>query len=120
MKAPQFVYKAVILKIVDGDTIDVEIDLGFHVFTKQRLRLCNIDAFEKNDKDPLKRALALKATNRVNELIPVGSAVILESFKQDKYGRFLAEVYSISPPSNSINAILVEENLAVPYFGGKK
>lgn len=120
MKKPQFTYKAVILKIVDGDTIDVEIDLGFHAFTKQRMRLCNIDTFEKNDKDPLKRALALKATNRVIELIPVGSIVILESFKQDKYGRFLAEVYSISSPSISVNAILVEENLAVPYFGGKK
>lgn len=116
MKNPSYVYRAKITKVVDGDTVDVIIDLGFGVSFNTRLRLSGIDTMETNDRDAVKKALGLKAKERVKELL-VGKEVTLQSFKADKYGRYLAEIYV---DGLMVNNQLITEGLAVPYHGGTK
>jgi len=116
MKNPSYAYKAKIINIVDGDTVDAVIDLGFGVMFNTRLRLNGIDTMETNDKDAAKKALGLKAKERVKELL-TNKDVALQSFKEDKYGRYLAEIYV---NDIQVNQLLINEGLAVPYFGGTK
>ena len=116
MKNPSYVYKAKIINVVDGDTVDAIIDLGFGVSFNTRLRLSGIDTMETNDKDATKKALGLKAKERVKELL-TNKDVTLQSFKEDKYGRYLAEIYV---NDIQVNQLLINEGLAVPYFGGTK
>ena len=116
----RYSYKAEILNVIDGDTVDAKIDLGFNVCVYHRLRLNGIDTPEKNDKDPAIRAQANTARQRLLELCPVGSIVTLETFKPDKYGRYLADIYTMTHPDNSVNHMLVEEQLAKPYNGGSR
>ena len=119
MTKTRYTYKAEILKVVDGDTVDVKIDLGFSVYVIHRIRLNGIDTPEKNDKDAEVRALADVAHKRLLELCPVGSTVTLETFKADKYGRYLADIYT-ETHTDSVNQLLVEEQLAKPYNGGSR
>ena len=79
-------YKATVVKIVDGDTIDVDIDLGFYMVTRQRLRINRIDTPERGQDG------FHEATDRVKELCPVGSQVVVSTSKAGKFGRWIAEV----------------------------
>ena len=112
----QYIYNAKITNVVDGDTVDAEVDLGFTVFVRVRFRLYGIDTMETNDKDVAKREQGLKAKQYVHNAL-LGKDVTLESFKTDKYGRWLAEIFV---DGNSINKQLLTEGLAVEYFGGAK
>lgn len=87
---PSYTYRGTVLKVVDGDTIDVQVDLGFDVSIKQRLRLLNVFAAERND------ALGKVHTAALAKLLPDGSKVTVrtEKDKTDKYGRYVAEVWS--------------------------
>lgn len=106
-------YQAIILRWVDGDTVDLKIDLGFHMTVTDRFRLAGIDTPERG------KPGYFEAIERVNKIAPVGSTVEVETFKpvQDKYGRYLAHLY-VGP--NSISNMLIAEKLAVYYDGGKK
>lgn len=108
----KYVYHATILNIVDGDTVDAEVDLGFNIFFKLRLRLNGINTMELRDPDPAKRELSVRAKTRITELL-LGRKVIIESRKIDKYGRYLADIYL---DSVNINQQLITEGLAVPYM----
>lgn len=108
----QYVYHAHIINVVDGDTIDANVDLGFNVFFKVRLRLNGIDTPELRDSNPELKALGFKAKQRVIELIK-DRMVVIESRKVDKYGRYLADVYL---NSININQQLISEGLAVPFM----
>lgn len=115
-----YYYDAVVNNVVDGDTIDVAVDLGFNIFTNMRLRLNGIDTKETNSKIAEDRELAQKAKEFVIHKI-LNKKVLLETFKPDKYGRYLANVYiDNNIDSFSINTMLINEGLAVPYFGGAK
>jgi micrococcal nuclease len=107
----EYIYKAKVLNIVDGDTIDVEIDLGFYMYFRTRLRLSGINTPELRDKDPIVRNLAQVAKQFLVMKI-LDKQVIIHSYKKDKYGRFLAEVYL---GDENINTTLLIEGLAVPY-----
>jgi micrococcal nuclease len=107
----EYVYSAKVINVVDGDTIDAEVDLGFYVYQRMRLRLAFIDTPEMNDKDPEKRAKAREAKDYVSDLL-LGANVVLRTHKKDKYGRFLAEVFV---SDKSINEHLIEKGLAVRY-----
>jgi micrococcal nuclease len=111
MKKEDYIYNAEVVKVVDGDTIDVNVDLGFTVWVRVRLRLIGIDTMELNDKDPVKRENAKLAKAFVEDRL-VNQKVIIQSFKTDKYGRWLAEVFV---NGSSINKQLLAENLAIPY-----
>ena len=110
-----FEYYATVLKVVDGDTIDVMVDLGMGVHRKERLRFSRINAWETRRKHKEKGKLA-KA--RVAELIPVGEKIIVktEKDKRGKYGRYIAEIYIIDGElSHNLNDVLLNEGHAVLY-----
>ena len=86
-------YRCVIVRIVDGDTVDVDIDLGFGVWLKnERVRIAGIDAPETRTRDLEEKRFGLEAAARAEELLPVGSKQILNSkdFK-GKFGRILGD-----------------------------
>jgi micrococcal nuclease len=105
-------YKARIVNVVDGDTIDADVSLGFYMTARIRFRLARIDTPEMNSKILEERAQAARARNRVNELI-LYKDVTIKTFKTDKYGRWLAEVYL--PDGSNVSDTLLLEELAVPY-----
>lgn len=81
---------AKIRRVIDGDTVDVEVDLGFHVHTRQRLRLLRVNTPEVRGKE---REEGLEYKAFVEERLPVGSRVLVQSHKTGKYGRYLAEIW---------------------------
>ena len=112
-----FVYNAILDRVVDGDTIDVNLDLGFDVILqKQRVRLAGIDTPESRTRNLEEKALGLKAKDRLIELC-VGSFKI-QSLGKGKYGRILGIPYT--EDGKSICQILIDEGHAVEYWGGKK
>lgn len=112
-----FEYFARVHEIIDGDTVDVSIDLGFHIQHIVRIRLYGIDAPEVKSKDISERQLANEATKKLTELIE-GKVVTVKTHKSsDKYGRYLAEIIC---DGININKLLLTEGLAKEYYGGKK
>lgn len=109
-------YYATVVRVLDADTIDVRIDLGFDVHINQRVRLLGINTPEKNT------ALGIEASGYVRNLLPLGTTVILQSDKseREKFGRYLARV--VFPETKEcLNDILVNKRYAVEYWGkGKK
>jgi micrococcal nuclease len=116
MEKQRFIYDATIVNIVDGDTVDAVIDLGFSLTMKLRLRFYGIDTQEMNDKDPVLREQAQRAKASVSDRI-LNKQVVLETYKPDKYGRYLADIYYAGA---HLNKELVTEGLAVEYFGGTR
>ena len=116
-----FEYKAKVLKVVDGDTLDLSVDLGFGVFKEDRFRLNRINTPEVRGSDS---ARGKQASRRVEALAPVGSTVKIRTIKdsQEKYGRYLAEVFIEQPGFHdmNLNDTLVAEGLATFYSGGKR
>ena len=115
---PSYIYSALVLKIVDGDTIDCAVDLGFNTYVKERFRLYGIDTPEKNSKDPVLRDSAIAATQFVKTAID-GKNILIDSTGKDKYGRWLAKVY-VELGQPTINEQLVSLGLAKAYFGDNK
>lgn len=118
-----FVYNATLDRIIDGDTLDCILDLGFDVkLHKQRVRLAGIDTPESriNTKRYPDRAeekvLGLKAKERLKELC--GGKFKIKSLGKGKYGRILGIPYT--EDGQDICAILISEHLAVDYWGGTK
>ena len=111
-----YLYNATVTRVVDGDTVDVILDLGFSITFKTRMRLEGLDTMETNDKDPSVREMGLKAKKFLTDLL-TGKKVTLTSHKPDKYGRYLATIYL---DGISVNLQLLKEGLAVSYNGGKK
>ena len=119
----RYVYEFTPTRIVDGDTVDGLIDLGMDVLIRDRLRLYGINTPETRtrDKDEKKRGLAAKA--RVEELLPIGEPCLIVTRKdrKGKFGRYLAVIYVyLKGKKVSVNDLLVKENHAVEYFGGKR
>jgi micrococcal nuclease len=106
-------YYTKIEKVVDGDTVDVFIDLGFSVWHKERIRLAGIDTAEKNT--PLGKALK---TFMITEL--EGKVIKLQVSKPDKYGRYLGKIYLTKESTVSINDQLIKSGLAKSYDGESK
>ena len=113
-------YKATMVKIVDGDTVDVSIDLGFDIQYNSRVRLYGINTPESRTRDLEEKKRGLAAKARVEELVPVGSSVILRTQKdgKGKFGRILGMIFKDIYAEDSINQMLVAEGHAVNYDGG--
>lgn len=112
MNSVEYRYKAAIDRWVDGDTVDLYVDLGFHIYAKTRFRLYGIDTPERG------QALWAEAGDHAELMAPVGTDVTIEVYKDaDKYGRWLA---NILVDGESVNRSLVAAGLAVPYYGGTK
>ena len=133
-KPASFEYNGTLVKVLDGDTIDCYIDLGFDLKIKKRIRYMGIDTWESRtrDLDEKKKGLAAKARNK--ELLEAGVFKII-SYGTGKFGRVLGEIF-VSPDAVgheisenvdktsdglvSINDILINEGHAYEYDGGKK
>lgn len=110
MNKEKYIYNACVMNVVDGDTIDVNMDLGFNTWIKTRVRLHGINAPEKNDTVPENRERARAATEFVKESI-LNEWVTLETFKKDKFGQYHADVYH---QGVNLNRLLLAEGHAVP------
>lgn len=109
-------YQATIKRWVDGDTVDVDIDLGFGlIYNNQRLRLYGIDAWESRTRDLDEKEKGLAAKAFVNEMAPVGTQVTIITYKEGKYGRILAEVFL--DEDTNLNKLLTEKGHAERYEG---
>lgn len=108
-----YVYKAKIVDVHDGDTVTAIVDLGFHTQIEIKVRLFGINAPELKGET---KNEGLKSKNRVIDLI-LNKVVTLKTHKdkQEKYGRWLAEIY-LPNQTKSINNLLVEEKLAIPFM----
>ena len=115
-----FVYNAKIKRVVDGDTVDVDIDLGFGIwFRNQRIRLMGVDTPEKRTRDLEEKKFGLLATGIVEGFCPVGKDVLLETFLDDK-GKFGRILGNIVVDGVNINEYLIENHYAVAYLGQAK
>lgn len=105
-------YKATVLRVVDGDTVELVIDLGFTVQWKSTCRLFGINTPELISKDAALRLKALEAKQYVIDRLPVGTTVYITSRQLDKYGRPLADIY-YSAEMKHLNQELLDTGLAV-------
>ena len=140
-KPASFEYNGTLVKVLDGDTIDCYIDLGFDLKIKKRIRYMGIDTWESRTRDKEEKVKGLAAKARNKELLE-GGVFKLKSFGTGKFGRVLGEIF-VDPEivgehineciANddseidldhdgwvSVNDILIEEGHAYEYYGGKK
>jgi micrococcal nuclease len=116
-----FTYQATILRIVDGDTVDVDIDLGFSVWLKkQRVRMMGIDTPESRTRDKEEKVRGLLSKKKLAELCPVGSIVQLMTAKDKNKGKFGRILGTLVVDGVDVNQWLIENNYAVPYLGQSK
>lgn len=106
-------------KIVDGDTLDITIDLGFALTTKQRVRLNGIDTPESITKDEYEKKFGMEAKDFITNWISKNKNIKVKTEKDDKYGRILGHFYADSS-SESLNEALVRLGYAWEYDGGTK
>ncbi len=113
-------YKCKILRVVDGDTVDVDIDLGFGIWMhKERVRLLGIDTPESRTRDKEEKRFGLLSKQYVKDHYPVGSMAVLRTHKDKtgKFGRILGELVW---EKTTINKKMVDEHYAVIYNGQSK
>jgi micrococcal nuclease len=109
-------------KIVDGDTIDVDIDLGFAVSFTQRVRLAGIDTPESRTTDLKEKALGLEVKEKIKKEIAAAKDIVIKTEKPDsseKYGRILGWLF-LDGSDVSLNQRLINEGYAWTYGGGTK
>lgn len=111
-----------VLRVVDGDTIDVDIDLGFNVSYTQRVRLAGIDTPESRTTDLKEKALGLEVKEYLKHSLEGAEDVIIQTEKPDsseKYGRILGWLF-INDDEISLNEKMINEGYAWEYDGGTK
>lgn len=113
-------YGCIINKVIDGDTVDVDIDLGFGVWlSDQRIRLIGIDAPETRTRDLEEKKAGLESKEFVESLLPIGTHQVLKSYQfTGKYGRILGSFHVYDSKSDrwtDLCNLLLEEGYAVKY-----
>ena len=111
-----------VMKVVDGDTIDVDIDLGFSISYSQRLRLAGIDTPESRTTDKLEKSLGLESKEYLKSKLKDAKDIVVRTEKPDsseKYGRILGWVY-VNGDSKSLNEQMIEDGYAWGYMGDTK
>lgn len=88
-----YIYKAEVLKVIDGDTLELKVDLGFNAFCVERIRLLGIDAFETRTKDPVEKIKGLEIKRRLTDFLSVYKDVFLKSTKDQTFNRWLGDVF---------------------------
>ena len=114
-------YNCKIVRIIDGDTVDVDIDLGFAVWlNKQRIRLFGVDTPESRTRDAEEKKFGILAKNFVKGRLPVGSMQILRTRMDDSRGKFGRILGEFVLEETTLNQLLIVTNNGVPYFGQSK
>jgi len=117
-------YKCKVVRVVDGDTVDVDIDLGFGVWLrKERVRIMGIDTPESRTRDKIEKAFGLASKAKLKELLKNGAILKTQVSKKGedmkgKFGRILGDF--ILEDDRKVTEVLIEEGHAVAYFGGAK
>ena len=112
-------YKIKLDRVIDGDTVDANIDLGFDISVKKRIRFLGINTPESRTRDLEEKARGLAAKDRVKCLLEGCNIIQLKSHGVGKYGRVLGEIF-IEGQNMSLNDLLKKEGHAYEYYGGKK
>ena len=127
-------YTAKLIRVVDGDTLDCLISLGFGIFIKERVRLMGIDTPESRTRNKAEKSWGLAAKDRLKKILKStkGEFIITTKLqKKGKFGRILGEILipadmitettiKYNSGNISVNQILMEEKLPIPYTGGNK
>lgn len=122
-------YRCKIIKIIDGDTVDVDIDLGFGIWVRnERVRIHGIDTPESRTRDKVEKKFGLLSKDFVKTILPIGSIQTLVTEKpgdesKGKFGRILGKfrVYdSVTDREMFMGDIMIREGYAAPYFGESK
>ena len=122
----KYIYRGKLERVVDGDTIDALIDVGFDIWVKKRIRYKGIDTWESRTRDLAEKAKGLEAKARNKELLMEVSSKSgyfrLKSYGVGKYGRVLGEIFIEDNEGKqyNINETLISEGHAYVYEGGKK
>ena len=118
----RYFYEAKLDRIVDGDTIDLSIDLGFDVSYKARVRLHGVNTPETRTKDLKEKELGLAAKAFVYDWLAEHDSVYIKTLKDDsgKYGRVLGYIYTDERMTKCLNDDIIDAGHGVPYYGGKR
>jgi micrococcal nuclease len=111
-----------VTKVVDGDTIDADIDLGFDISLTKRIRLAGIDTPESRTTNLKEKALGLESKEWIKKALEGAKDIIIKTEKPDsteKYGRIIGHLF-INGQEISLNNQMIEEGYALPYDGGTK
>jgi len=131
---PQYIYNAEVVRVVDGDTIIANVDVGFDMWKRYNISLYGINTPQTRTRDLQEKAKGYEAKDRLIELLEENeNKFVLESKGLDKYGRSLGVIWTgyhevetyadtsgTRPIEISLNDLLVQEGLATEYFGGKR
>lgn len=109
---PDYSYRAILVKVIDADTVDLKLDLGFYMNTIQRFRLARINAPEIRSKNKKEKAKGLEAKQFVLDTLTKAKAITAVSIKTEKYGRWLLELFA---DAVNVNDLLVAKGLAKKY-----
>ena len=107
-------------RVVDGDTIDISIDLGFDLTKKERVRLAGIDTPEKRTKDQKEKEMGYQATEFLEMHLMEATKLTVRTEKDGKFGRMLGWLYKTDKDTMSINQIMIDKGYAWSYDGGTK
>ncbi len=117
-------YRCKVVRIVDGDTVDVDIDLGFGVWLKkERIRMFGIDTPESRTRDLDEKKYGLMAKDYITKLLDDEGGIVLKTRKdaEGKYGRILGELWRTTDfADTSINELMIKNHHAVSYHGQSK
>ena len=113
-------YRCKIRRVVDGDTVDIDIDLGFGVWLhKERVRIYGIDTPESRTRDKEEKKFGLMAKEFVKQFVK-GDSIILRTQKYDAKGKFGRILGDIIVDNKSMSETMIQEHHAVPYYGQSK
>ena len=120
-KMDKHIYSARLQRVVDGDTCDALIDLGFDTWVKKRIRFKGVDTWESRTRNKEEKVKGLAAKEYTKDLLENSDEgkFVLKSYGVGKYGRVLAELY-VKGHDMSVNQLLIENGHAYEYEGGKK
>lgn len=117
-------YNAKVVRVVDGDTVDVDIDLGFGiVYANQRIRLYGIDTPESRTRDPIEKQFGKLAGKFLEEILGERCVLRTRLDSKGKYGRILGEFVVYDQKTDrwmTVNEIMIRDHLAVAYHGQSK
>ena len=125
-----YTYRCNVIKIIDGDTVDVDIDLGFGVWLKkQRIRMYGIDTPESRTRDLEEKKYGLAAKEFLTGMLDDDAGILLKTYKDEKgkFGRILGEIYIHNNEGHpqfeteiNVNQQMIDDHHAVDYGGGNK
>jgi len=122
MSTPYYYY-AKVLSVYDGDTMTLQVDLGFNMSFKTSCRLMGIDTAEMKTKDESIKKLATASRDFVRS-VALDKTILIKTYKDDKYGRILVDAWTLNdkwqPSEKTISQMMIDQGFAKAYGGGKK